>query len=404
MDAKTQEILTWIAGQRDTMLTRVVQWAEINSYTRNIAGLANLTKKVAADFSVLGGEIALHDLPPAGAIGPRGQNIQIPLGQAIVIDKRPDSSIRVLLNIHLDTVYPPDSSFLTVTLEGDRVRGPGVADAKGGIAVMLTALEALERSPVASRIGWRVLLNPDEEIGSPGSSALLAQAAKDCHFGLLFEPAPVDGGLIDRRKGSGNFSIVVRGKAAHAGRAFEEGRSAVLASAKISLRLHELNRSVPGITLNIGAIDGGGPANVVPDLAICRINIRTAEPADEQKILSAIAPILAEVNTTDGISAELHGQFASPPKIPDARMLHLLKSIIDCGRELGLSLPTRASGGASDGNRLAAAGLPNIDTLGVRGDHIHSPDEFMVIPSLVERAQLTALLLLKIAAGEIPAP
>ena len=131
MDAKTQEILTWIAGQRDTMLTRVVQWAEINSYTRNIAGLANLTKKVAADFSVLGGEIALHDLPPAGAIGPRGQNIQIPLGQAIVIDKRPDSSIRVLLNIHLDTVYPPDSSFLTVTLEGDRVRGPGVYQRRG---------------------------------------------------------------------------------------------------------------------------------------------------------------------------------------------------------------------------------------------------------------------------------
>jgi len=404
LDAQTQEILAWIATQHEAMLTRVVQWAGINSYTRNIAGLAHLTKKVAADFSVLGGEIALHDLPPAETIGPGGQNIQIPLGQAIVIDKRPESPTRVLLNIHLDTVYPPDSSFQTVTPDGDRLRGPGVADAKGGIAVMLTALEAVERSPVASRIGWRVLLNPDEEIGSPGSSALLAQSAKHCHFGLLFEPALVDGGLIDRRKGSGNFSIVVRGKAAHAGRAFESGRSAILAAAKISLRLHELNHALPGITLNIGAIDGGGPANVVPDLAICRINIRTTDQSDEQKILSAIDPILAEANAADGIRAKLHGNFASPPKIPDTRTLQLLKSIIDCGRELGLSLPTRASGGASDGNRLAAAGLPNIDTLGVRGDHIHSPDEFMIIPSLVERAQLTALLLVKIAAGEIPAP
>jgi len=385
------------------MLWRVVDWAKINSYSLNVAGLAEVTDAVMQEFSGLGGEVRRHDLPPSAVVGDRGQIIQRPLGQAITIDRRPDAAVRVLLNIHLDTVYPPGDSSQTLTGEGGKLRGPGVADAKGGLAVMLTALEALERSPEAARIGWRVVLNPDEEIGSPGSGALLAEAARDCHFGLLFEPALPDGALVNRRRGSGNFSIIIRGRAAHAGRDFASGRSALLAAAKIAMQLHSLNASVPGVTVNIGAIDGGGPANVVPDLAICRINIRTTETSDEQAVLQRVRGFVSELNSMDGISAELHGQFSSPPKIADERTLRLLDAIVGCGKDLGLNLTSRASGGASDGNRLAAAGLANIDTLGVRGDRIHSPEEFMVVDSLVERAQLTALLLLKIAAGDIDA-
>ena len=159
------------------------------------------------------------------------------------------------------------------------------------------------------------------------------------------------------------------------------------------------------MTLNIGAIDGGGPANVVPDLAICRINIRTTEPVDEQAALRSVEKLVSQLNATEGITAEIQGEFTASPKLLDHRTANLLNAIIACGHELNLNLTARASGGVSDGNRLAAAGLPNIDTLGVRGDRIHSPDEFMHTGSLVERAQLTALLLLKIAAGHIdPSP
>jgi len=245
------------------------------------------------------------------------------------------------------------------------------------------------------------LINPDEEIGSPGSGDLLAAAARDCHFGLLFEPALPDGALVDRRRGSGNFSIVVRGRAAHAGRDFAAGRSALLAAAKISLALHSINQTLPGVTVNVGAIDGGGPSNVVPDLAICRINIRTTQLADEHLVVNAVKNLVSELNSADGICAELHGQFASPAKIPDDRTLRLLDAIVSCGKELGMTLATRSSGGASDGNHLAAAGLPNVDSLGVRGDLIHTPNEYMIPDSLVERAQLVALLMLKIAAGDI---
>jgi glutamate carboxypeptidase len=405
MPAPFESILSWITQQERPTVQRVIEWANINSHSHNTAGLAKMAEKLAADFSILGGELKWHDLPPAVSINSQGQTVQTPLGRALTIIKRPDAPLRVLLNIHMDTVYPPDSPFQTAREESGKLHGPGVADAKGGLAVMLMALQALERSPDASRIGWQVLINPDEEIGSPGSAALLETAAKNHHFGLLFEPALPDGAIVDRRRGSGSFSILIRGRAAHAGRDFATGRSALLAAAKISLQLHTLNETLPGVTLNVGSIDGGAPANVVPDLAICRINIRTTDPPDERAALMAVKDFLANLNTTDGITAELHGKFSNPPKVPDAKTLHLLDAIKSCGRDLGLKIASRASGGASDGNKLAAAGLPNIDSLGPRGDRIHSPEEYLVPESLTERAQLSALLLLKIASGNIdPAP
>jgi glutamate carboxypeptidase len=405
MQTAAKQILAWISTQERRMIDRVVGWANINSFSHNAAGIAALADRVAADFSGLGAVLSRHEFAPAKSIDPRGNTIQTSLGPAISMIKRPEAPIRVLLNIHLDTVYPPDSAPRAVREESGKLIGPGVADAKGGIAVMLTALEALERSENAGRIGWQVILNPDEEIASPGSAPLLAEAAKSSHFGLLFEPALPDGAIVDRRRGSGNFSLIIRGRAAHAGRDFASGRSALLAAAKIALQLHSVNGSLPGVTLNIGSIDGGSPANVVPDLAICRINIRTTQPSDESAALNIVNGFLSELNAADGISAKLDGHFSSPPKILDDRTLRLLDAILGCGRDLGLNLATRASGGVSDGNRLAAAGLPNIDSLGPRGDRIHSPEEYLISKSLVERAQLTALLLLKIASGDIdPAP
>jgi glutamate carboxypeptidase len=403
MAASIKDILDWISGQQPRMVQRVVEWAEINSYSFNVVGLKKLREVLERDFSVLGREVRRHELPAATYLDSRAQVVSKPLGEAISFTKRSEAEVKVLLNIHMDTVYSPDSGFEKVKEADGKLVGPGVADAKGGLAVMLTALEALERSEHAQRVGWTVVINPDEEIGSPGSAGLLAELAKGHQFGLLFEPALPDGALVERRKGSGNFSIVVRGRAAHAGRDFAAGRSALLAAAKLSLELHGLNASLPGVTVNVGSIDGGSPANVVPDLAVCRINIRTTEPADEARVKGAVERLIANLNRMDGIRAELHGHFASPPKILDERSGRLLEAIVACGKELGMNIATRASGGASDGNRLAAAGLPNIDSLGVRGDRIHSSEEYLIPKSLPERAQLAALLMLKIAAGDIDA-
>jgi len=276
-----------------------------------------------------------------------------------------------------------------------------VIDAKGGLVVLLTALEAIEKSDVSKNIGWDVLINPDEEIGSPGSAPLLLQCAKENHLGLLFEPALPDGSIVGERKGSGGFSLIVRGRAAHAGRDFDQGRSAIVAVADAVGKLHTINGQIPGVIVNVGRIDGGGAANVVPDLAIARINVRTSAPQDEARVRERLDLIINELNARDGIRAELHGGVFSPPKLLDDRSRRLSDHVIACGHELGLNLSRKPSGGASDGNRLVAAGLPVVDSMGPRGGKLHSPEEFLVIDSLVERAKLAALVLMKLGSGEI---
>ncbi len=222
----------WIDSQAQRMLELVEHWANINSASDNLEGLAQMDAVLSDAFSPLGGEMKLIDLPPRQIIDSSGQVVQKPLGRALSVIKRPDASLRVFLGIHMDTVYGLDQPFQTTQrLGASRLRGPGVADAKSGIVVMLIALEALERSEVADFIGWEVLINPDEELGSPGSTPLLTQCAKRNHLGFVFEPTLADGSLAGQRKGSGNFTVVVRGRSAHAGREFHLGCNAITATA-----------------------------------------------------------------------------------------------------------------------------------------------------------------------------
>jgi glutamate carboxypeptidase len=396
------ESLNWIDSQRAAMRQRVIDWCNVNSYTHNLPGLERLGAEIATVLATLGPSIEWLILPPAESIDSRGQIVKQPLARALRARKRPEAKKRLFLGIHFDTVYPPDSPFQRVEqVDTNTLRGPGVIDAKGGLVVLLTALAALERSALAQNIGWEVILNPDEEIGSPGSAELFVEAAKQNHIGLVFEPAIGEGNLVDSRKGSGTFTIIVRGRAAHAGRDFAHGRNAIVALAAIVNKLHALNNSMNGIVVNVGQIEGGGAVNVVPDLAIARVNVRTTLPDDEAKLRTAFASILSEASAQDGINISFHGSLSSPPKVLDPKTKYLLDHILACSCELGLSISTQPSGGTSDGNKLAAAGLPVIDSMGPRGGKLHSPEEFLLVDSLAERAKLAAMVMLKFAAGEL---
>ena len=397
--------LRWIDQQRDRMIRLVTDWANVNSGTRNLAGLGRMANLLCDSFCELGGDLTRVSLPAHESIDSRGNRVARPLGPAISLRKRPSADLRVFLGIHMDTVYGPEDPFQHVEwADAATLRGPGVIDAKGGLAVMLVALEALERSEFAGRLGWEILINPDEEIGSPGSVHLFEQAAHRNHVGLVFEPVFPDGSLVSERKGSGNFDAVIRGRAAHAGRDFQAGRNAVVAAADLSVLVSRMNGSIPDATLNVGRIDGGGAVNVVPDLAIVRLNARVARVADQQKVESELRRVVREVADRHEVSAELHGRFLSPPKLLDDRTRELCNGIETCGRDLGLAIQWRTSGGVSDGNKLAAAGLPVIDTMGPRGGNLHSPQEYLLVDSLTERARLTALVLLRLATGQIPPP
>jgi glutamate carboxypeptidase len=340
----------------------------------------------------------------------QGCAIEQPLGDVLSIrHAATHERLSVLLAIHYDTVYPSEDHppLVNQAVEADRriLRGPGVTDAKGGIAVMLAALEAFMKFGASEQLSWEVLLNADEELGSPGSGQLLAEAAGRHDLGLVFEPALDEAGtLAASRKGSGNFHVVISGRAAHAGRAIGDGRNAIVAAAKLASILADLNDAGHDVTVNVAAIHGGDALNVVPDLAVLRANARAATEAGATWLASQIKEAVTAVNHFDGFRANCIGGFHCPPKPLDEPTQKLLMYVAACGRDLGLMITAKPTGGVCDGNKLAAAGLPTIDTLGVRGGGIHSPAEYLIVESLAERAALVAILLARLADGSLDWP
>ena len=282
--------------------------------------------------------------------------------------------------------------------------GPGVADMKGGISVMLAALEAFEHHPAKHCVGYRMLLSPDEEIGSLASAPHLAELGRLGHVGLTYEPALSDGTMAGARKGSGNFHVAVKGKAAHAGRDFAAGRNAVVGAAAIVARLNDLNGKREGVTLNVAAVAGGSPLNVVPENAVVRFNVRVPDAASALWVKEAIDHVVSDFVGVHDLQVVLHGGFTRPAKPLDAAQAKLCGAVEDAAALLNQTIQFKPSGGVCEGNNLYAAGLTNIDTLGVRGGDIHSENEYAWPDSFVERAQLSALILMKLASGEIDAP
>src|SRR5699024_2502559 len=268
-----------------------------------------------------------------------------------VFRERPQAPMQVLLVGHLDTVFAADHPFQQVrAIAGKRLNGPGVADLKGGLIVLLTALAAFEDSPWRAQLGWQVVLNPDEEIGSPGSAPLLVEAAQRAQAGLVFEPAMPDGSLAGARKGSGNFALVFHGRAAHAGREHHLGRNALRALADALAAIDDLNGERTGVTVNPAFVHGGGATNVVPDRGMLRLNVRIEQAEDAEWFNARLQAIVAGINARDGIEAVCHGGFARMPKILDASQQALFELVADCGRELGEDIVWRPTGGCCDGN------------------------------------------------------
>jgi glutamate carboxypeptidase len=385
------------------LVDRAVAWANVNSGSDHAEGLQATLALLEGEAARLPAEIARVPTLGFSTVGDDGSVRPQARADALKITARPEAPIQVVLTGHYDTVYPADSAFQTVAPRPDgALNGPGIADMKGGISVMLGALEAFETHPNKDRVGWTVLLSPDEEIGSPASAPLLAELGAQGHVGMTYEPALADGTLAGARKGSGNFHLIVSGKAAHAGRAFDEGRNAVAGAAMVAAALHGLNGQREGVTVNVARISGGGALNVVADNAVVRFNVRVPDQASADWIKAAIDEVAASA-PFEGLTLTLHGGFTRPPKPMDAAQTALFEAVRQTGALLGQTIAWSPSGGVCEGNNLHAAGLPNIDTLGVRGGLIHSPGEFAWPESFVERAQLSLLMLCKIASGEIDA-
>ena len=383
------------------MLAQVRAWSAVNTGTANLAGLAEQAAMLAEAFGALPGTVALVDPAPVTAIAADGSAFDKPHGQHLVLRVRPEANRRILLTGHMDTVFPADHPFQHQTwLDDATLNGPGVADMKGGIAVMLHALMAFEETASASGLGYDVLINSDEETGSLASAALIAELAAGKLAALTYEPAALpDGTLAHERGGTGNYSITITGKSAHAGRNPHEGRNAIVAAADLVLRLKALE--TPEITINPAKLEGGAANNVVPDHAVLRFNIRPKTVEAGAAFDHALSHLLIDIETAHEVGTHRHGGVTRPPKKVDAAAQKLFDLVRQCGAELGQDIRWQSTGGVCDGNNIAACGVPVVDTMGVCGGSIHSPQEYLIVPSLASRAALSARVIERLAQGAI---
>src|SRR6185312_2736122 len=382
----------------EPMLDQVLAWAAINSGSRNLSGLERMAELLADAFAALPGALRLDHPQPVENVDPAGKTAKIKHGRHLHLTVRPTAPVQLLLTGHMDTVFGADHAFqATRWIEDGVLGGPGVADMKGGLAVMLAALKAVEKNRGVDRLGYEVVINSDEEVGSLSSAALLTEAAKGKHAAFTYEPAALpDGTLAGARPGSGNFSFLIRGKSAHAGRNPEDGRNAIVAASELALRL--AMSKTPGLSVNPARIDGGGPSNVVPDLAILRVNMRPRTTDDQEIAARLMAKAVDETAKQHGVYIEVHGGFGRPPKPLTEDAEALFKLVRRAGADLGQDIAWQPTGGVCDGNNIAACGVPVVDTMGVRGGKIHSMEEFLITDSLAERASLSALAILRLLA------
>lgn len=393
-----QSYLSKLDAIREVMVHRVIEWSNINSGSNNLQGLNQIAASITEAFSSLQCHQEQISLPSQEIVDEAGNIQQFQPGPLLRFWKRPEAKTQVLLVGHMDTVYGSNHPFQkAVRITEDIIEGPGVADMKGGLCVLLEALKIFEETPNADQLGWEVLINSDEEIGSLGSAPFIDACAKKHQLAFVYEPAMDEKGtLAGERKGSGNFTIIVRGKSAHAGRDFKLGRNAIVQLSDMVTKIHALNDKKRGVTFNIGQIQGGTVVNMVPDLAICKMNVRIQDVSEEEWVLDELNAIIEAINKLEVYHSELRGKFTRKPKLLNKNTQNLYNFVAEVGQEINQKITWQASGGCSDGNNLSAAGLPNVDTLGVCGGKLHSTGEYLLIDSLIERAKLTVALLVRL--------
>jgi glutamate carboxypeptidase len=323
------------------------------------------------------------------------ERVERPGDMTHLVARRPSQNApKVLLLGHLDTVFDSTSGFLSMQREGAWLAGPGVGDMKGGLVVALAALEALDHIGRLDAFDWIACHNADEEVQSPTSRDLVEACARGRDFVLDFEIGRKTGAVVRSRAGVGRFFVTVHGKSAHAGMDHAAGANAILGLAKAVLELDALADGSKGTTVNVGVVRGGTKRNVVPDLAKAEIDVRVRTPDEAARIEREFARICA-TEPLPGTRVELLGGVGRPPWIRNAACDGLVRHFQQTADMYGITLGAEDTNGGSDANFTAALGIATIDGLGPVGTGPHTHDERIQAHTVVERAKLVALALLR---------
>jgi len=321
-----------------------------------------------------------------------------PIGGDIVQATVPGTGSRRLLVVaHMDTVYPDGTvAERPVRVDGDKIIGPGTGDMKGGLLAGIYAVEALQALNHAPWAQVTLLFNADEEVGSPESGELILELAHAADATLVLEAARQSGAIVGARKGVREYHITVHGRSAHAGVAPDKGRNAVLELAYKVVALQGLSGTLPGVTVNVGLVRGGIATNVVPDYAFAQVDLRGIDPQSMDATEARIREIVA-TSTVPDTTADLVIRKGFPPMARTKTVERMITHAQAVAGELGFELEAVATGGASDASPVAGAGLAVLDGLGPIGGEAHSPNEYVLIPSIGPRVSLLAGLIARLA-------
>jgi glutamate carboxypeptidase len=374
-----RERLQHFQDQNQRMVDTVRQLVEMESPSDDKPAADRVASMLAGRFEGLGGHSKFH----------RAEKF----GNHLQVDFDGKRGKPVLLLGHYDTVYPLGTlKKMPCRLDGGRVYGPGVLDMKSGVAMMLHVIEALKKwhadmlpRPIT------VLLVSDEEVGSDSSRAITESLARRSEAVLVMEPAfGLKGAVKTSRKGVGEYTLKVTGKAAHSGLDFEKGESAILELARQLPAVSKLTDLKRGLTVNVGLIQGGSRVNVVPAEAVATLDLRIVKMKDVpevEKKLRALKP------QNRKCQIELKGGVNRPPMERSAGVIALYEKSTQIAKELGWKLEEAAVGGGSDGNFTAGLGIPTLDGLGGVGEGAHALNESILISELPRRAALISALI-----------
>jgi len=375
------KLLEFFQTTQERIVRRIQQLVEIESPSRDEAGSRMVAVWLEAETRKISDDFRIERLAVEGF----GEHLVIRAFDAPA--KKP-----VLLLGHTDTVHPRGTKELNPTrIEDGKLYGCGSFDMKANIVLMLEVLRSFHELKLAPPRPLTILLSCDEEIGSHSGREIVEREAAGAEFCLVCEPSAPGGRVKTGRKGTGMFRLKAHGIPAHAGLEPEKGASAILEIARQIQRLHKLNNPAKGTTVNVCTIRGGTTSNVIPAEAECEIDIRFSSIKEAERIRAAINSLAV---FDERVRLEIEGEINRPPMERSRAVVRLYEKARKIAESFDYELGETQVGGASDGNFVAAMGVPVLDGLGVAGAGAHTLEEFIFVEDIPRRAALLAELLL----------
>jgi glutamate carboxypeptidase len=366
----------YIEGKQEEMLQLLEQLVNIDSGSYVKKGVDQVGSILKGEYEKLGFNVQVHP--------------QEEYGNHLTIRHPEATDPKIIIVAHMDTVFPDGTvQKRPFSQDGKRAYGPGVVDMKASQVAVLFALKALLEADESAYKNVHIVLNSDEEIGSPSGRSLIEKTAKEKKYALIVEPGRADGSVVSQRKGGGRYTMTVTGIGAHSGIEPEKGRSAIEELAHKVIKLHRLTNYEEGVSVNVGLVDGGTSANTVAPIATGQIDVRIETMEQAEVLTKQIEEVCARPDI-EGTSIALTGGINRPPMEKNAQTKALLSIIQEVGRKISIEIKDTKTGGGSDASFTSAMGVSTIDGIGPVGGQVHSDKEYLEIDTFTERTLLIA--------------